>query len=55
VGIANGYIGYLPTREAYEAGGYEVVSSKCRPEAADVLIENVVSLTQQLFRDARIS
>lgn len=53
VGIANGYIGYLPTREAYTVGGYEVVSSKCRPEAADVLIENVVSLTQQLFRDTR--
>jgi hypothetical protein len=55
VGIANGYIGYLPTREAYLSGGYEVVSSKCRPEAADVLIENVVSLTRQLFRDASIS
>jgi neutral ceramidase len=51
VGIANGYIGYLPTREAHSIGGYEVVSSKCRPEAADVLIENVVSLTKQLFRD----
>jgi hypothetical protein len=49
VGIANGYIGYLPTREAHSVGGYEVVSSKCRPEAADVLIENVVSLTQRLF------
>ena len=49
VGIANGYIGYLPTREAHSVGGYEVVSSKCRPEAADVLIENVVNLTQQLF------
>jgi hypothetical protein len=51
VGIANGYIGYLPTREAHSAGGYEVVSSKCRPEAADVLVESVVDLTQQLFRD----
>ena len=49
VGIANGYIGYLPTREAHSVGGYEVVSSKCRPEAADVLIEKVVNLTQQLF------
>ncbi len=39
VGLANGYIGYLPTREAHSVGGYEVVSSKCRPEAADVLVE----------------
>jgi hypothetical protein len=55
VGIANGYIGYLPTREAHSVGGYEVVSSKCRPEAADVLVENVVNLTQQLFRDGGAS
>jgi neutral ceramidase len=51
VGIANGYIGYVPTREAYDTGGYEVVSSKCQPGAADVLVENVAQLTAQLFGD----
>ena len=51
VGIANGYIGYLPTRQAYADGGYEVVSSKCQPEAADILIEKVGHLTAQLFSD----
>jgi hypothetical protein len=49
IGIANGYIGYLPTREAHEVGGYEVVSSKCRPEAADALIEKAVELEKQIF------
>ena len=49
-GIANGYIGYVPTREAYAAGGYEVVSSKCQP-GADVLVEKVANLTEQLFSD----
>lgn len=51
VGIANGYIGYLPTREAYAVGGYEVVSSKCQPEAADILVEKITSLTESLFGD----
>ena len=51
IGIANGYIGYLPTREAYAAGGYEVVSSKCQPEAADILVEKIASLTESLFSD----
>lgn len=51
VGIANGYIGYLPTREAYTTGGYEVVSSKCQPDAADILVEKVASLTERLFSD----
>ena len=50
VGIANGYIGYLPTKEAYDVGGYEVVSSKCRPEAAGKLIEQVLHLEQRLSK-----
>jgi neutral ceramidase len=49
VGIANGYIGYLPTMAAHEVGGYEVVSSKCRPEAETELIEHVLILEQRLF------
>ncbi|MGI9069376.1 MAG: neutral/alkaline non-lysosomal ceramidase N-terminal domain-containing protein [Pyrinomonadaceae bacterium] len=52
IGIANGYIGYVPTREAYADGGYEVVSSKCQPGAADVLVEKVANLTEQLFSEA---
>jgi hypothetical protein len=51
VGIANGYIGYLPTAAAHAVGGYEVVSSKCRPEAEEVLIENILSLRQKLFTE----
>jgi hypothetical protein len=49
VGIANGYIGYLPTREAYEVGGYEVISSKCQPESAELLIQEVIKLEEELF------
>jgi hypothetical protein len=41
----------VPTRQAYADGGYEVVSSKCQPEAADILIEKVGNLTEQLFSD----
>jgi neutral ceramidase len=52
VGIANGYIGYLPTSAAYASGGYEVVSSKCRPEAEDTLVEGVLDLEKRLFSDA---
>lgn len=51
VGIANGYIGYLPTAAAHEVGGYEVVSSKCRPEAEEVLIQSVLSLREKLFAE----
>jgi len=47
-GIANGYIGYLPSRPAYAVGGYEVVASKCAPEAEDVLVEKVIELERKL-------
>lgn len=49
VGLANGYIGYLPTREAYEAGGYEVVSAKCAPDAEETLIRKALELEEHLF------
>jgi neutral ceramidase len=52
VGLANGYIGYLPTAVAYAAGGYEVVSSKCEPEAEQILIERIINLEEQLFSDS---
>ncbi|MBI2222224.1 MAG: hypothetical protein HYU53_13585 [Acidobacteria bacterium] len=48
-GIANGYIGYLPTREAHAAGGYEVVASKCGEGAGDVLVEAALDLERRLF------
>jgi neutral ceramidase len=49
VGIANGYIGYLPTNESYEKGGYEVVSARCAPEAHELLIDKVIELEKQMF------
>lgn len=51
VGLANGYIGYLPTREAHAVGGYEVVSAKCAPEAGDRLIEKTLELERLLFAE----
>lgn len=47
-GITNGYIGYLPSRKAFEAGGYEVVSSRCGPDVEDRLVESVLRLKETL-------
>lgn len=49
VGIANGYIGYLPTAVSYPAGGYEVVSSKVSPETENVLYGEAKKMEQRLF------
>lgn len=39
VGLANGYIGYLPTEQAYETGGYECVAALLAPRADKILVE----------------
>ena len=49
VGIANGYIGYMPTRESYKIGGYEVVSARCAAEAHELFIDKAIELERQLF------
>ena len=49
IGIANGYIGYLPTAAAYAENGYEVVSSKVAPESENLLYEEVTKLERRLF------
>jgi hypothetical protein len=49
-GVTNGYIGYLPSRKAYETGGYEVVSAKCDEGGEERLFEGVMRLEQRLVK-----
>jgi len=47
---ANGMVGYVPTREAFERGGYETTfapSSRLAPEAGDLLADAAIRLIQQ--------
>jgi len=52
MGITNGYVGYLPTREAYRAGGYEVVSAKVTEAAEDLLVGAIRELDHRLMAEA---
>ncbi|MFB3905677.1 MAG: neutral/alkaline non-lysosomal ceramidase N-terminal domain-containing protein [Acidobacteriota bacterium] len=49
VGLANGYAGYIPTSEAFGAGGYEVVSAKCGPGTEALLLTGARQLYERLF------
>jgi hypothetical protein len=47
VELANDYVGYIPTRIAFEEGGYETLnarSSKVAPEAGELVVENVLDM-----------
>ena len=48
-GVTNGYIGYLPDRAAYAAGGYEVVASMCAEGADDALVRATHVVVDRLF------
>ena len=49
VGLANGMVGYVPTKEAFAHGGYETTflnTSKLGHDAGDMLVECAVRLVQ---------
>jgi hypothetical protein len=51
VGLANGYVGYVPCRQAYPEGGYEIVSSRVTPEAEDALAGAAARLAFELLEE----
>lgn len=51
VGLSNRNVGYLPTRHAFDRGGYEVrtgMASQLVPEAGDRLVETAMGLLSEL-------
>lgn len=53
VELANGIVGYVPTREAFEGGGYEQRlgnNSKLSPVAGELLTETSLALLDSMFR-----
>ena len=46
---ANGSIGYIPTREAYEEGGYET-ASLLKPGTGELIVDRMVKLIDELKR-----
>jgi neutral/alkaline ceramidase-like enzyme len=48
VGYANGYIGYVPDRGAYDSGGYEAVVTWLDRAAAETLVDEAAKLLSDL-------
>lgn len=47
-GYSNGGFGYIPTREAFPKGGYEVETTPFSEDAAEVLVQSALSLLQEI-------
>ncbi len=46
--LANGSIGYIPTRRAYSQGNYEVVSARCAEGSGEMLVDAAIRLLKEL-------
>jgi len=51
VGYANGNIGYIPTADAFETGGYEPNRSRLLPEAERQLLDELGRLADEVIGD----
>jgi hypothetical protein len=49
VGLANGYVGYIPTRQAVAEGGYAVETRRVAAAAEDIVVEQSLALLRQVF------
>jgi neutral ceramidase len=46
--LANGSVGYIPTRRAYAEGNYEPVSARCAAGSGEALVETALKLLREL-------
>lgn len=51
--LANGSIGYVPDRQAYSEGNYEVVSTRCGKGSGEMLVEAAVRLLRDAYSHSR--
>ncbi len=48
VELANGSIGYIPTKRAYAEGNYEPTTARCAAGSGETLVETAVGLLKEL-------
>jgi hypothetical protein len=51
--LANGLLGYIPSRRAYAQGNYEVVSARCAEGSGERLVDAAVKLLKDLHAETR--
>ena len=47
VSLANGDIDYIPNRQAYREGNYEVISARTAEGSGELLVESAVRMLKQ--------
>jgi hypothetical protein len=52
--LANGSIGYIPSRRAYAQGNYEVVSARCVQGSGERLVDAAVQMLNQMHAEGTV-
>ena len=47
--LANGSIGYVPARQAYAQGNYEVISARCAEGSGEMLVDSAIKQLRALY------
>jgi len=55
VELANGALGYIPNRQAYPQGAYEVESTRLKPGAGEILMDSAESQLAAIFQRQHVS
>ncbi len=48
--LANGSLGYIPTRQAFAQGNYEVISSRLAPGSGELLVDTALEMLRTQFK-----
>lgn len=51
--LANGGVGYIPTRQAYSQGNYEVISARCAEGSGEKLVDSALSQLRAVYREGK--
>jgi neutral ceramidase len=51
--LANGLIGYVPNREAWPEGNYEVVSARCAQGSGEMLVDSALRQLRDAYKAAK--
>ena len=51
--LANGSVGYIPTRAAYAQGNYEVISARCAEGGGEKLVESALKQLRAQFKGGK--
>ena len=54
IGLANGCVGYIPTREAIAQGGYEVDTRRAGDDAEEIIVEHSLVLLRKVYKKVTI-